>query len=158
MSLWVRVPSFTLTEAIKQVLYLAALFKNHVRSWYLSHTCISLWFGSWPVGFKVIKRKMRAEWQATWGQQLHFFWKQDKNRCLHILNAKIKWKATFLGFRSKRKPDVPGLFSLVLQRRVVLSISRFLCHGLWLLPLVFKCTYGWRGSQQTFLQNFGNSL
>lgn len=81
-----------------------------------------------------------AEWQAIWWQQLHFFWKPDKNRCLHILNAKIKWKATFLGFRTKRKPDVSGLFSLVLQRRVALSISCFLCHGLSLFPLVFKCT------------------
>lgn len=81
-----------------------------------------------------------AEWRATWWQQLHFFWKPDKNRCLYILNAKIKWKATFLGFRSKRKPDVPGLFSLVLQRRVVLSVSCFLHHGLRLFLLIFKCT------------------
>lgn len=101
-----------------------------------------------------------TEWQATRCQHLHFFWKPDKNRCLHILNDKLKWKATFRGFRSKQKPDVLVFFSLVLQRRVLLPISRFLHHGLRLFLLTFKCTKGSsRGSsQQTFLQHFGNSL
>lgn len=101
-----------------------------------------------------------TEWQVTQWQHLHFSWKPDKNRCLDILNDKLKWKETFLGFRSKGKPDVLVLFSLLLQTRIVLPISCFLHHGLKLFLLIFNCTESWnRGSsQQTFPQNVGNSL
>lgn len=109
------------------------LFSRTMWEVCIFHTPISLYdleVGQW------VPKSLRREkwewtgWRATQWQHLHFFRKPDKNRCLHILSDNLKWKATFLGFWSKWKPDVVVLFSLVLQRTVVLPISCFLHHGL----------------------------
>lgn len=96
---------------------MAAISMNHVRSQYLLYIYLSALFGNWPMDPEVIKRKkmrMGIMTGNTVTAAALLLEPRQKYMFFHILNVEITWKAPSLHFQLKQKPDVSGLYSLVL--------------------------------------------